>query len=305
MRHCRIFVVTILLSLTSFSSLTVAEESATDVKQPDPYSNSTFQGLKFRSIGPALTSGRIGDLAVHPAKNGTYYVAVASGGVWKTVNSGTTWTPVFDSQASYSIGCITMDPNNPQVIWVGTGENNSQRSVAYGDGVYKSLDGGKSWKNVGLKESEHIGMIWVDPRDSNRVFVAAQGPLWSPGGDRGLYLTENGGESWEKALWISNNTGVSEILADPGDPDTMYAVSYQRRRRVWTLLNGGPESGIHKSTDGGKTWKKMTSGLPGGDLGRIGMAVSPADPSVVYAVVEASGDKGGFFKSHDRGYTWK
>ncbi len=148
----------------------------------DKYSEATFQGLKFRSIGPALTSGRIGDLAVHPDKNGTYYAAVSSGGVWKTVNAGTTWSPVFDTQESYSIGCIAMDPNNPQVLWVGTGENNSQRSVGYGDGVYKTLDGGISWKNVGLKESEHIGMIWIDPRDSQRVFVAARGPLWSAGG---------------------------------------------------------------------------------------------------------------------------
>ena len=282
-----------------------AQDSAEKDQDAEKYSEASFKGLQFRSIGPALTSGRIGDLAMHPEKNGTYYVAVSSGGVWKTVNAGTTWTPVFDSQSSYSIGCITIDPDNPQVLWVGTGENNSQRSVGYGDGVYKSLDGGKSWKNVGLKESEHIGMIWIDPRDSDRVFVAAQGPLWSAGGDRGLYLTEDGGETWTKSLSISGNTGVSEIMADPADPDTMYAVSYQRRRRVWTLLNGGPESGIHKSTDGGKSWKKMTSGLPGGDLGRIGIAISPADPSVVYAVIEASGDKGGFFKSLDKGYTWK
>lgn len=284
----------------------LAFQETGDKDKPDnKYSESTFQGLKFRSIGPALTSGRIGDLAVHPDKNGTFYVAVSSGGVWKTVNSGTTWSPVFDSQGSYSIGCITMDPNNPQILWAGTGENNSQRSVGYGDGVYKTLDGGKSWLNMGLKESEHIGMIWIDPRNSLRVFVAAQGPLWSAGGDRGLYLTEDGGANWVKALSISGNTGISEVLADPGDPDIMYAVAYQRRRRIWTLLNGGPESGIYKSTDGGKSWNEMTNGIPRGDMGRIGLAVSSADPSVVYAVIEAAGDAGGFFRSIDRGQTWK
>ena len=271
----------------------------------DKYSEATFQGLKFRSIGPALTSGRIGDLAVHPDKNGTYYAAVSSGGVWKTVNAGTTWSPVFDTQESYSIGCITMDPNNPQVLWVGTGENNSQRSVGYGDGVYKTLDGGISWKNVGLKESEHIGMIWIDPRDSQRVFVAAQGPLWSAGGERGLYKTEDGGDTWEKVLAISSNTGISEVLAEPGAPDTMYAVAYQRRRKVWTLLDGGPESGIYKSADGGNTWNELTNGIPKSDKGRIGLAISPASPSVVYAVIEAAGEEGGFFKSADRGQTWK
>ena len=277
-----------------------------DADQPaDKYSEATFQGLKFRSIGPALTSGRIGDLAVHPDKNGTYYAAVSSGGVWKTVNAGTTWSPVFDTQGSYSIGCITMDPNNPQVLWVGTGENNSQRSVGYGDGVYKTLDGGNSWKNVGLKESEHIGMIWIDPRNSQLVFVAAQGPLWSAGDERGLYKTEDGGETWEKVLAISSNTGISEVLAEPGAPDTMYAVAYQRRRKVWTLLDGGPESGIYKSVDGGNSWNELTNGIPKSDKGRIGLAISPANPSVVYAVIEAAGEEGGFFKSTDRGQTWK
>lgn len=295
----------ILFFLTLSPAAAAQGSGENDQPETKKYSETTFQGLKFRSIGPALTSGRIGDLAVHPEKNGTYYAAVSSGGVWKTVNSGTTWTPIFDSQESYSIGCITMDPSNPQVIWVGTGENNSQRSVGYGDGVYKSVDGGKTWKNMGLKESEHIGMIWIDPRNSQRIFAAAQGPLWAAGGERGLYKTEDSGETWEKSLYISSNTGVSEILADPGDPDTMYAVAYQRRRRVWTLLNGGPESGIHKSVDGGKTWKEMTSGIPAVDKGRIGLAVSPADPSAVYAVIEAAGDEGGFFRSSDRGQTWK
>ena len=169
------------------------KDTKNDSKDKTIYNASTFGGLKFRSIGPALTSGRISDFAVNPKNFNEYYVAVSSGGVWKTVNNGTTYEPIFDNEGSYSIGCITMDPNNENIIWVGTGENNNQRSVAYGDGVYQSLDGGKSWKNVGLKNSEHIGMIKVHPENSNIVYVAAYGPLWSAGGERGLYQTTDGG----------------------------------------------------------------------------------------------------------------
>ncbi|MEM1178655.1 MAG: hypothetical protein AAGM22_09950 [Acidobacteriota bacterium] len=279
------------------AAATSSDEAALDA--------STFAGLKLRNIGPAMASGRIADLAVHPTDPDTIYLAVASGGVWKTTNHGVTWTPIFDGEGSYSIGVIRIDPKNPNVIWVGSGENNSQRSVGYGDGVYKSLDGGATWKNVGLGESEHIGMITIDPRDSDTVYVAAQGPLWSAGGDRGLYKTTDGGESWEKILEISENTGISEVLQDPRDPDTLYAVAYQRRRHVWTLINGGPEAGLHKSTDGGETWRKIKGGLPQGDVGRIGLAISPADPDVVYAIVEASGKDQGVYRSKDRGETWK
>ncbi|MEL7533496.1 MAG: glycosyl hydrolase, partial [Bacteroidota bacterium] len=253
----------------------------------------------FESIG--WVDGKIRN----SANRFEYYVAVASGGVWKTINNGTTYQPVFDSQGSYSVGCITMDPNNSSVIWVGTGENNGQRSVAYGDGVYKSSNGGATWKNMGLKNSEHIGMITVDPRNSDRVFVAAQGPLWSEGGDRGLYLTQDGGENWEKVLEVDEHTGVSEVLMDPRNPDVMYATTWQRRRHVWTFISGGPGSAIYKSTDGGKTWSKSQKGLPGGDLGRIGLAISPANPDVVYAIVESSGKKGGFYRSQDQGVSWK
>jgi len=271
----------------------------------DLFSPATFANLKLRSLGPALMSGRVGDLAVDPANPARYFVAVASGGVWKTENAGTTYEPVFDGEASYSIGCVTIDPNNPHVIWVGTGENNSQRSVSWGDGVYRSLDGGKTWKNMGLKKSEHIGMIRVDPRNSNVVYVAAQGPLWGPGGDRGLYKSTDGGASWERILHISEHTGVSEVHFDPRNPDVLYASAYQRRRHVWTLINGGPESGIYKSTDAGKSWRKITQGLPKVDLGRIGLAVSPANPDVIYAIVEAMQDKGGIFRSRDRGESWE
>ena len=192
----------------------------------------TFAGLSLRGIGPALTSGRISDIAVHPEKKATWYVATASGGVWKTANAGATWSPLFDGEGSYSIGCITIDPNNPCTLWVGSGENNSQRSVSYGDGVYRSNDCGASWTKVGLENSEHIGRIMVDPRDSNTVFVAAQGPLWAPGGDRGLYVTHDGGETWDLSLEISEDTGVNDVVYDPRNPDVMYASSYQRRRHV-------------------------------------------------------------------------
>ncbi|MEO1615664.1 MAG: glycosyl hydrolase [Planctomycetota bacterium] len=260
--------------------------------------------LKLRSIGPAFMSGRIVDIAVDPEVDSTWYLATASGGAWKTTNAGTTWKPIFDSYGSYSTGCLTVDPNNRFTIWLGTGENNSQRSVGYGDGLYKSIDGGRSFKKVGLDDSEHIAKVIVHPHDSETVFVASQGPLWSPGGDRGLFKTTDGGKSWENILEISENTGITDLVLDPRDPDTMYAASYQRRRHVWTLIDGGPESAIHKSTDGGETWKKITSGLPGGDLGRIGLAISPIKPDVLYAIVEAASGNGGFYRSANRGESW-
>ncbi len=265
----------------------------------------TFSGLALRGIGPALTSGRIADIAVHPEDKATWYVAAASGGVWKTVNAGATWTPLFDGEGSYSIGCVTIDPGNPCTIWVGSGENNSQRSVSYGDGVYKSIDCGASWKKVGLENSEHIGRIVVDPRDSNVVFVAAQGPLWASGGDRGLYKTVDGGETWVLSLEISADTGVNDVVYDPRNPDVMYASSYQRRRHTWALINGGPESALYKTVDGGQNWTKLESGLPTGDVGRIGLAVAPADPDVVYAIIESAGkDAGGFYRSTNAGASW-
>jgi photosystem II stability/assembly factor-like uncharacterized protein len=292
-----------LFAALAFLSPAVASVAAI---QEEPYrlTAETFSGLEFRSIGPALMSGRIGDIAIDPTDLRVWYVAVASGNVWKTTNCGTTWTPIFDHYGSYSIGCITIDPNNPLVLWLGTGENNSQRSVGYGDGVYKSLDGGKSWKNVGLKNSEHIGRILIDPRNSNIVFVAAQGPLWAPGGDRGLYKSADGGETWERALHISENTGISDIAFDPRNPDIIYATSYQRRRHVWALVAGGPESAIFKSFDAGKSWKKITNGLPSVDLGRIGIAVSPQNPDVIYAIVAAAWGESGFYRSSDAGENW-
>ncbi|MCP4901153.1 MAG: glycosyl hydrolase, partial [bacterium] len=268
-------------------------------------SEGTFKALKLRNIGPSYNSGRVVDFAVDPDRKQRYFAATASGGLWLTENSGTTWTPVFDGEDVYSIGALAMDPTNSQVLWVGTGENNSQRSVAFGNGVYKTLDGGKSFKNVGLENSEHIGMIAIDPRDTDVVYVAAQGPLWQSGGDRGLYKTTDGGATWDQVLFISENTGINEVYLDPRNPDIIYASSYQRARRVWTLIDGGPESGIHKSTDGGATWRKLTSGLPKDELGKIGMAMSPANPDVLYAVIEMQGSKGATYRTTNRGETWE
>ena len=274
-------------------------------RKPGEISTATFGGLRLRSIGPAVASGRISCIAIHPSDKSTWYVAAASGNVWKTTNAGTTWTPIFDNEGSYSIGWIAIDPKRPSVVWVGTGENNSQRSVGWGDGVYRSEDGGKSWKNVGLKKSEHIGRIVIDPRNTDTVYVAAQGPLWGPGGDRGLYKTTDGGKNWNKVLNISENTGVTDVIMDPRNPDVLIAAAYQRRRHVWTLVNGGPESAIYKSTDAGKTWKKLSGGLPAVELGRIGLAVTPREPHYVYAIVEAADKKGGIFRSSDFGETWE
>ncbi|WIO73832.1 glycosyl hydrolase [Porticoccaceae bacterium LTM1] len=267
--------------------------------------SSSFSSIKLRNIGSAHTGGRIADFAVVPGKPHTYFVGVAAGGVWKTENAGTTWTPIFDNYGSYAIGVVELDPNNPDVVWVGTGENNAQRSVADGDGVYKSVDGGKTFKHMGLKKSGHISQIIIDPRDSNTIFVAAQGPLWSDGGERGLYKSTDGGNSWERVLEIDKYTGINEVVINADNPDEMIASSYQRRRHVWTLINGGPGSAVHKSTDGGKTWRKLNNGLPGSELGRIGLAAAPSAPETVYAIVEANDADKGVYRTTNFGESWE
>jgi photosystem II stability/assembly factor-like uncharacterized protein len=261
--------------------------------------------LPLRSIGPALTSGRVADFAFHPEKSHVFYVAMASAGVWKTTNNGTTWSHVFANEGAFATGVVVLDPANPEVVWVGSGENNSQRSVGYGDGVYKSMDGGKSWKNMGLKDSGHISMIRIHPGDSDTVFVAAQGPLWNAGGDRGLYRTIDGGGNWERLLDIDEHTGVNEFVLHPADPDAIVASSYQRRRHVWTLINGGPGSGIHKTTDGGRTWRKLGGGLPSGELGRIGLASAPGKPELIYATIEGPDGACDIYRSVDFGESWE
>lgn len=291
--------VSMAVSLTLSAPVLAAKDKAD--KKTDA---AIYSSLKLRNLGPAVTGGRISDLAINPNNFSEYFAATAAGGLWKTTNAGVTWKPIFDSQASYSLGDVEIDPNNTNVIWAGSGENNSQRSVAYGDGVYKSVDGGASWKNVGLKNSEHIGKIIIDPRNSDVVYVAAQGPLWNKGGDRGLYKTTDGGKTWNNVLEISEHTGVNEVVFDPKNPDVLYATSYQRARHTWTLINGGPESTIYKSTDAGKTWNKINKGLPSVELGRIGITIAPSNPSTLYAIVEAAEGKSGFYRSTDAGASW-
>lgn len=262
-----------------------------------------IKALKFRSIGPAVASGRIADIAVNPNNFSERYIAVASGNVWKTINAGITWTPIFDSYGSYSTSDVEIDPNNPNIVWVGTGEYNSQRAIGFGDGVYLSLDAGKSFKNVGLEQSEHIGRIAIDPRNSD-VYVASQGPLWGKGGERGLYKTTDFGKTWNKILDISENTGINDILIDPSNPDILYASSYQRRRHVFTLVNGGEEATIYKSINAGKTWNVIENGLPSKKMGRIGIAISPVNPLYLFAIVEAQEKEGGIYRSTDAGASW-
>jgi len=270
----------------------------------DPWASGTFSELRLRAVGPALMSGRISSIAVHPDNKQTWYIGVASGGVWRTTNAGTTFTPVFQNEGSYSVGTVVIDRKNPSTIWVGSGEANNQRSVGYGDGVYRSDDAGRTWRNLGLKDSQHIGRIVIDPRDNKVVYVAAYGPLWSPGGDRGLYKTTDGGATWTKILNISEHTGISDVTMDPNNPDVLVATAHQRRRHTWTLIHGGPESGIHKSTDGGATWRRIRTGLPGGDLGRIVPAFSPAQKGLIYAKVETA-ENTAIYASNDSGDSWE
>ncbi|MFM7486579.1 MAG: WD40/YVTN/BNR-like repeat-containing protein, partial [Cytophagales bacterium] len=291
--------------LALFVSCAFAQKKDAKPTAPTPEKKDelSLSGIKFRNIGPAVTSGRIADFAVNPNNIHEYYVATASGGVWKTVNAGTTYEPVFDSQGSYSIGCVTIDPNNTNVVWVGSGENNNQRSVAYGDGIYKSEDGGASWKNMGLKTSEHIGKIIVHPTHSEIVYVAAIGPLWTEGGERGVYKTSDGGKTWEQALKLDAYTGVNDIVMDPRNPEVLYAAAFQRMRTDYAYISGGPGSGIYKTTNGGKTWDKANNGLPSAEKGRIGLCISPADPEYIYAIVEAAKDAG-TCRSSNRGASW-
>ena len=289
---------TLLLLLFSFS--TWAQQKASS-----PWTDDNFTGLKMRSIGPAFMSGRIADIAIHPQDDNTWYVAVASGGVWKTINAGVTWTPIFDDQGSFATGCVTIDPNNPHTIWVGTGENVGGRHIGFGDGVYKSTDGGASWKNMGLKKSEHISKIVVHPENSDVIWVAAQGPLWTKGGERGVFKSTDGGKTWKQVLGNKEWTGATELVIDPRNPDRLYVATWDRHRTIAAYMGGGPGSGLHRSTDGGETWEKLSQGLPTSNMGKIGLAISPQQPDVLYAAIELDRRKGGMYKSTDRGSTWK
>ena len=285
----------ILCTFFLFSSST-AQDGATELD---------YSALKFRNIGPAFPSGRIADMAIHPENNNVWYIAVGSGGVWKTTNSGTTWQSIFEGQGSYSTGAITIDPNNPSIIWVGTGENVGGRHVAYGDGIYRSMDGGQSWSNMGLELSEHISKIVVHPENSDVVWAASQGPLWGSGGERGIYKTTDGGETWTRTLGDDEWVGATDLVIDSRNPDVLYAATWQRHRTVAAYMGGGPGSGLHKSTDGGETWTKLTKGLPSSNLGKIGLAISYHNPDHLYAAIELDRREGGVYMSSDRGASWK
>ena len=271
-------------------------------------------GLRLRTIGPATMSGRVVDLAVVESDPYVIYAATATGGLWKTSDNGVTWAPVFENQAVHSIGAVSVDQARPDTVWVGSGEAANRQSAGWGDGVYKSTDAGRTWKNVGLRDSKHIARIAIHPRNSDVVFVAATGHLWGPNPERGLYKTADGGTTWTRVLGIDDDTGVTDVAIDPSDPSVMYAAAYQRRRAAYGFHGGGPGSGLYKSVDGGTTWKKLATGLPTGDVGRIGISIYRKDPRTVYVSVEQGERynastayeqrKAGVYRSDDKGETW-
>ncbi len=274
--------------------------------------------LEYRELGPALMGGRISDLAVVDNKPQIFFLGTATGGLWKTENHGTSWTPLFDDQPTSSIGDVTIDQENPNLVWVGTGEPQNRQSSPWGNGAYKSTDGGNTWIHVGLEGTKHISRILIHPRNPDRVWVAAVGDLWAPNEERGVYRTSDGGSTWERVLYIDDHTGAIDLAMDPSDPNTIFAAMYQRQRTGWGFNGGGPGSGLYRSMDGGDTWTELTDGLPEGDKGRIGVDVYRGDGNLVYALVEADARapgqgfgggggprKGGLFRSQDRGTTWE
>jgi photosystem II stability/assembly factor-like uncharacterized protein len=280
-----------------------AAASPTKPADAGPTLEGSLEHLKLRDIGPAIMGGRIDDFAVVESNPDTFYVGAATGGVWKTTNDGTTFEPVFDHEGVSSIGDVTVAPSDPSIVWVGTGEANNRQSSSWGNGVYKSTDGGKTWAHLGLAETQHIGRIVIHPANPNVVYVAALGHLWGPNPERGVYKTTDGGKTWNRVLFVNDDTGVVDIAMDPQSPDTLYAAAYERRRTVFGYNGGGPGSGIYKTTDGGTTWKKLTKNLPEGDTGRIGLAIYRRNPDIVYALIENA--KGGTFRSEDKGDTWQ
>jgi photosystem II stability/assembly factor-like uncharacterized protein len=274
-----------------------------------------LNGLPLRNIGPATMSGRIVDLAVLESDLYTFYAATSTGGVWKTTNNGVSFEPVFEKENTHSVGAIALHQNHPNILWVGTGERANRQSSSWGDGVYKSHDAGKTWQNIGLKDSHHIGRIVLHPTDTAVAYVAAMGHLWGANEERGLYHTIDGGATWDRLLYIDENTGVSDVAMDPADPTILYAATYQRRRTPYGFDGGGPGSGLHKSTDAGKTWSELTNGLPEGDYGRIGISIYRKNPEVVFISVEQGHQynastaynerKAGVYRSKDKGENWE
>lgn len=304
------------MNLKSFTSLSIcvlflflshpvaAQKNKKEVAKDTLLNAQLLSGFKFRNVGPALMSGRVSDIAIDPVNENVWYVTMGSSGVWKTENAGVTWKSIFDGQKSFAIGCVSIDPTNHFVIWIGTGENNGGRHISYGDGVYRSKDGGSSWENMGLKKSEHISKIIIHPTNPDIVWVAAQGPLWSSGGERGLYKSIDGGKSWKKTLGDDKWVGVTDIIIDPREPNRLYAATWQRQRTVAAYMGGGPGTALYRSEDGGENWQKLKNGLPSSNMGKIGLAISPQQPDVLYAAIELDRRKGGFYRSADRGQSW-
>ncbi len=291
------FVLTVLTGLSATASSALAQEGS---------SFEVFlKGLEFRSIGPAAMGGRVADFAVDEADPSTFYVGMATGGLWKTTNHGASFEPVFDDQPTSSIGDVTLAPSNPDIVWVGTGEPQNRQSSPWGMGVFKSLDGGKTWTHMGLEETHHISRIQIHPTNPEIVYVAAVGHLWGANPERGVYRTTDGGATWEKVLYVDQHTGAIDLALDPQDPRILYAAMYQRRRTNFGFNGGGPGSGIYRTRDGGATWQELTVGLPGDDMGRIGLDIYRGDPRIVYAIVETMGDAQGIYRSTDRGATWE
>ena len=310
-RASRLAVLTLLVSTAAATPLAAQRNAARRNAQPADLSDSALVAtLAVRSIGPAVMSGRVVDIAVASSRGsrggelGTvFYVAAASGGVWKTTNGGMSFAPVFDRAGVGSIGAVAVAPSNSEIVWVGTGEDNNQRSSSYGDGVHLSTDGGRTFRNMGLRASQHIGRIRVHPRDPDVVYVAAAGPLWAAGGERGLYKTTDGGATWRNVLSVDEHTGAADVVLDPSDPDVIWVATHQRERRAYSYVGGGPGSGIWKSTDGGESWTRLTNGLPTSDIGRIGLDVSVSRPGTLYAVVE--GSEAGVYRTDDGGASWR
>jgi photosystem II stability/assembly factor-like uncharacterized protein len=295
-----LLVVSLVLAST-FSTLECFGQPTATTPAKSPFENALSQ-LSWRSIGPANMGGRTADVEGVPGDPSVVYVATASGGLWKTTNGGVTWKPIFERQGTISIGDIALAPGNPDVVWVGTGESNVRNSVSFGDGVYKSTDGGNTWQHLGLKESERISAIVINPQDPDIVYVGALGHAFGPNEERGVFMTTDGGKTWTKTLYIDNQHGVSDLEIDPSNPNILYAGMWSFDRKPWTHRSGSEKGGVFKSIDGGRTWNKLTNGLPK-LIGRIGVRVAPSNPNVVYAIVEAK--DGTLYRSNDRGETFQ
>ncbi len=289
------FSIGIWLIVLSFSIFVFAQ---TEISQ----TSAALSNLSWRSIGPALMGGRVTDIEGVPGDPNTVYVATGSGGIFKTTNGGIDWTPIFDRENTISVGDIALEPGNPDVIWVGTGESNVRNSVSFGDGVYKSTDGGKNWKHMGLKDSNTISKVIVHPKHPDIVYVAAVGHAWGQNAERGVFMTTDGGKTWQKTLFIDNGHGASDLEIDPVNPNILYAGMWRFERKPWTFTSGSEKGGVYRSTDGGRTWSKLEKGLPK-MIGRIGLAVSPSNPNIVYAILEAK--EGTLYKSEDKGENFR